>query len=41
MPVLKRPVRRWFWYQFGDAILHLQFDEGSRVDMVTIQAPKI
>jgi hypothetical protein len=41
IPVLKRPAPRWFWYPLDDAILHLQFDEDGRVDLATIQVPKV
>jgi hypothetical protein len=41
IPVLKQSAPRWFWYLLGNAILHLQFDENGRVNMATIQVPKV
>jgi hypothetical protein len=39
--LLGGPVPRWFWFPFGDAILHIQFDVNSRVEMVTPRTPDI
>jgi hypothetical protein len=38
---LKGPVPHWFWFRLGDAILHVQFDEDNRVEMVTPQKPNV
>jgi hypothetical protein len=37
--VLKRPVPRWFRFGLGDCVLHIQFNETGRVEMVTLAAP--
>jgi len=34
-------VPHWFWFSLSDAILHIQFDQNGRVDMVTLQGPEL
>jgi hypothetical protein len=40
-PALKRPIPFWFWFAFGDLILHFQLDPQGRVDMATLQTPEV
>lgn len=37
----KLPIPRWRKYRFGDAILHLQLDDAGRLEMATLQSPKV
>ena len=39
--LLDQPVPRWFWFAMGAAILHFQLDASGKVDMVTLQMPRI
>jgi hypothetical protein len=40
-PEHKRPIPRWFWFALGEAILHFQLDSMGRIDLATLQVPRI
>src|SRR5262249_53959519 len=35
--VLKKPLQRWLRYSLGDAVIHFQLDDNSKVEMVTLE----